>query len=87
MIFTVAWKQEAEDELARLWEASIDKSSMTWASDRIDIDLRRDGHIKGESRQDGKRILIVPPLAVLFEASEEDRMVVVGSVWQVPAHQ
>ena len=87
MIFTVAWKEEAEDELARLWDGSDDKRSMTWASDRIDIELRRDGHIKGRSRPDGRRILIVPPLAVLFEASEPDRMIVVGSVWQVPLRQ
>jgi hypothetical protein len=57
---------------------------MTWASDKIDADLRRDGHKKGRPASDNRQILIVPPLGVLFEVSELDRMIVVGAVWQVP---
>ena len=84
MIFTVVWMESAEDELARLWEATADKRSMTWASNRIDAELRRDGQRQGESRSDDRRILFVPPLGVLFEVREPDRLIVVLSVWQIP---
>ena len=72
MIYTVVWTEDAENELANLWTTATDQGSMSWAADQIDVALRRDGNVKGESRSGNRRILIVPPLAVLFRVSELD---------------
>jgi hypothetical protein len=86
VIFTVTWEESAEDELAQLWADALDKRALTRAADRVEVDLRRDGHLLGESRPDGRRIHFEPPLGILFEVREPDRLIIVLSVWQVPAH-
>jgi hypothetical protein len=57
-----------------------DRDQIAEAADTIDAALQRDPLVQGESRDDGSRILIVPPLAVLFDVSGPDRLV---SVWSV----
>jgi plasmid stabilization system protein ParE len=84
MIFTVIWKKTAENDLATIWTSAVNRRAVARAADMVDAELRRDGHTKGESRSGEDRVLIVPPLGVLFEARESDRTIEVLSVWEVP---
>jgi hypothetical protein len=80
MRFTVVWRPWAEQLLAEIWLASNDRNAIALAADQIDWELRRSPASKGESRDPGTRVLIVPPLTVAFEVNEEDRTVTVLSV-------
>lgn len=82
MKYTVVWKPEAERRLARLWTESPDRAQVTQAADLIDRVLAHDPGGKGESRSKGRRVLFVPPLAVVFKAEPGDRMVKVLTVWK-----
>jgi hypothetical protein len=84
MIWTVAYKPSAEQELARLWNDAPDRAAVTDAANQIDALLKVDPLTQGESRSGTTRILFVPPLAVLFEVSEDDRYVDVLQVWRIP---
>jgi hypothetical protein len=78
--FTVVWHRDAEAQLAGLWLAAIDKSSIARAADRVDIDLAVDPETKGVAITGGRRILAFPPLLVYFEVSELDRLARVAFV-------
>jgi hypothetical protein len=82
MNFTVVWTIPALDELARLYNAGPDRAAITAMSNRIDYLLARDPENVGESRAGQTRILIEPPLAVLFEVSLPDCLVTVFAVWR-----
>lgn len=79
MKFTVTWTASAENKLAELWNDadSTSRSAITKAANRIDKQLATDPQSQGESRSEGRRILIEPPLAVVFRVFEPDRKVVV----------
>lgn len=47
------------------------------AVEQIDHDLSTDPNAAGESRGEGERVLVVPPLAVFFEVFEGPRVVLV----------
>ena len=50
-------------------------------STTIDLLLRHDPGMQGESREGDRRILIVLPLCVVFRVLEEDRRAEVVHVW------
>lgn len=81
MTCTVTWRRSAEDKLAKLWMAAPDREQVADAADRIDELLRRDPNAQGESRWEQTRFLNLPPLAVYFDVSEQDRQVHVWAVW------
>src|SRR5262249_46426250 len=64
MNFTVVWDPAAEQELAELWINAPDRNAVTQAANHIDRTLQTDPEQHGESRPDGRRILIVAPLGV-----------------------
>lgn len=72
--FTVVWHQKALDELATLWIEAADRGAVTSAAGAIDRYLASDADGKGTPIVDVIRQLTVPPLRVLFAASEPDRM-------------
>ena len=80
MKYTVIWKPAAEADLARLWTDSPDKHAITDASNRIDALLKKNPRALGESRFGNDRILVIAPLAVIFEVLEDDRLVRVLNV-------
>ena len=82
MRYTVIWVPDAEQELAAIWMAAGDRDAVTAAAHRIDQILRRYPDQKGESRPEGRRILLEPPLGVLFIVQPLDRIVYVLNVWQ-----
>lgn len=85
MRFTVTWTEDAECALARIWLAADARRAVAEASDHIDHELRRHADTSGEERFAGKRIFFVPPLAVFYDISTEDRIATVFDVWQYPS--
>ncbi len=75
MSYTVTWKESAADRLAEIWMSTRDRRAVTAAADRLDAALRADPHLHGESRGETTRLVIVPPLAVVYEVLEADRLV------------
>jgi hypothetical protein len=87
VIFTVVWKKSAEDELAVLWVAHPQsRADLTNAANQIDTLLRRDPHLLGDPHTELTRILLVPPLGVIFQIAEPDRLVRVLAVWFIPPY-
>jgi hypothetical protein len=82
MIYTVGWKQTALNALADLYLNATDKQAVTAASNRIDQELRRDAHKKGQAFND-ERLLRVPPLAVVFVVDPGDCKVTVLQVGRI----
>lgn len=76
MNYTVTWTRGAEDGLAVAWIAASDQTAVTAASQRLDLALRRDPRIFGESRSTTMvRIAIATPLGIEFEIIEDDKKV------------
>jgi len=82
MRWTVTWRSSAQNHLATLWVNAQDRSAVRAAADTIDANLARDPYAQSESRASGLRIMIVAPLAVLYEVSDDDRLVTVLAVWR-----
>jgi hypothetical protein len=85
MRYTVVWIPSAEADLAQLWMDAPDRNLLSQSADRIDHSLARDPAGIGESRDAGRRILLIPPLGVLYRVKEEDQIVRVLNVWQSTA--
>jgi len=85
MIFTVLWQPTAEDS-PEVWLIAPDKQAVTDAANQIDAWLRSDPDQRGDPFGAQRRVLMVPPLGVIFEISEADRIVRVLMVWYIPRH-
>lgn len=83
MNFHVIWLAPALDELAKIWLAVADRTSIAKASDEIDAILGRTPLEVGESREGFNRILIHGPLSVYYVVSEAEGRVYVWDVWLV----
>ena len=81
MNYTVVWTQAAERRLTQLWLGSRIRAEIRRAADEIDAALARNPHDCGESRDEGRRIVLVFPLGVLVDIDEAQRQVRVLSVW------
>jgi hypothetical protein len=77
--FTVTMGRQAQEQLADIWLRATDREAVTRASHRIETGLARNPEDMGESRGDSHRICFVPPLSVLFEIREPDRVVEIVS--------
>jgi hypothetical protein len=82
MKYTVVWQAATEQDLILLWMSAPDQAAVTAACNAIDAALQSDPLGVGESRSGIKRILIEPPLAVLYDVIEDDGKVVVWQVWR-----
>jgi hypothetical protein len=82
-MFRVEWIDEAIDELAAIWtHADSDKRpTVTEATNMIDRELKADPFRQSESRNDERRVLFAPPLAVFFRVDVAEKVVWVGHVW------
>jgi plasmid stabilization system protein ParE len=86
MIFTVTWEPDAEDELARIWLQYPNKNAIAAASDRMDTALRVDPQLQGDPHLGPTRVLLDPPLGIIFLVDEPDRRVRVVAVWYIPPY-
>jgi hypothetical protein len=73
--YTVVWLRSEEDRLAEIWLNSQNRAEVSAASHTIDAELAADAGRKGMSVADNVRLLVVPPLAVIFEVLEDDLLV------------
>ena len=80
MKYTVTGRPTAARSLSEIWLDSSDRLGVTDAADGIDSVLAICPHEQGEERSEGTRILILPPLAIVYEVSDDDRRVTVLSV-------
>ncbi len=83
MKYTVVWSKAAEEKLANLWLDDEQREQITRATNEIDQRLQQDPQNEGESRENDRRVLIVPPLAVYFRVSVADRVVQVLTIRRV----
>ena len=67
MRFTVRWGRRALDALARVWlDYPSYRANITQATAATDQLLQEEPETQGESRDKGRRIVFVLPLAVIF---------------------
>ena len=83
MTFTVVWKPSVKKRLAAIWLDAQNKREVTEAANAIDSLLRQMPLRIGESRSGSLRILVLRPLVVLYEVSEDDCRVEVLSIRDV----
>jgi plasmid stabilization system protein ParE len=82
MKYTVVWKPEAERKLATVWADATDRRSVSEAANEIDEQLRSNPESMSESRGGQDRLMLEPPLGVLYRISTQDRTVFVLTVWR-----
>ena len=83
MRYRVSWDPDAFRGLRRAWVAANEPESGIRAFDAIEQILIVDAHMQGESREGDRRILIVPPLGVIFRARPETREVLILEAWMI----
>jgi hypothetical protein len=82
-MFQVEWLQTALNQLAAIWTSadSALRLAVTAATHQIDQQLQTDPFGASESRPEGRRILFVSPLGILFRIEEDGHTVSVLRVW------
>jgi hypothetical protein len=73
--------------LAEIWLAAPDRNSVTAAVNELEAILGRTPLQVGESRGPETRIVIVRPLAAVYEVRERDRLVQILSIIRVPSRE
>jgi hypothetical protein len=83
MTYTVVWLGPAQGHLATIWTEGPDRGAITKAANSIERLLGHNPFANSESRAGNSRIMILSPLAVSYDVSEDDRLVTVWAVWKV----
>lgn len=83
-MFQVRWKHSAVNDLAAIWTASDSgqRQAITAAASTIDQILSIAPNSQGESRPNGRRVLLVAPLGVTFRVDNRHMTVWVLRVWR-----
>jgi hypothetical protein len=84
MKYTVVNAPVADEQLADIWVNAARRQDVADAFNCIESSLKHDAHLQGREHPNGWRVLIVPPLAVTFRVSVEDRLVKILSVADRP---
>jgi|GEM_PF-1731733 len=85
MKYTVEYAPPAEDELVALWTNASDKRLVKATVNRLELPMSPDPKQVGESRGSPlTRIVLSSPLGLWFDIIEDDRKVLVLSVWEIP---
>ena len=79
MNYRVRWTKTARAQLTTVWLDAANWNGVTSASHQIDQILARNPHSAGESRDRGRRLLIVPPLMVVYRVIDAKQIVRVVS--------
>jgi hypothetical protein len=82
MRFTLVWKPSASDDLVALWLDAPPGSRERFRQvvDDIERALMRDPLSIGESRDEQVRMVVEPPVVLVFEVSLDDRRVCVLAI-------
>lgn len=82
MTYRVHWLATAEADLSDIWLNANDRSSITAAARAIDRRLEANPETEGESRSEGRRIIIESPLAAVYRVVPRLRTVNVTHIWR-----
>lgn len=81
-MWKIEWLRSATLNLADIWVGRVDlRGEITKAAHQVDAILGAEPETAGESRPNGKRILFVSPLGLLFHADKDRHIVTVLKVW------
>ena len=84
MRYVVVWPERVTDDLMSIWTLAPDPSAVAASADRIDYHLTFAPLSFGESRESSlRRVAHLAPLTVEYEVIEDDKRVVVRSVFLV----
>ena len=83
MKYTVLWAGAAENALVEIWLRATDRQSVTVAAQAIDRALELDPEEVGESREFNQRVVLVPPLGLVYIVRPSDALVRILRVWEV----
>jgi hypothetical protein len=72
--YTVVWRDEALNELASIWVKAPVRNEITIAVDLIDAELSEDPASKGKAMLIGLLKYVAPPLQVLYEVENDERL-------------
>lgn len=81
MRYRVIWDPDAFAALRRAWIDAKQPEAGIRAFDALEAALSEGAETKGESREGENRILLVPPLGVIFRAWPETGEVFVLQTW------
>jgi hypothetical protein len=84
MKYLVSWTPRAEERLANAWLAAPDQKAVTVAAHVLDHHLAIDPLRFGESRMSSiNRVAWEAPLGIEFDVIEDDKKVLVLTVWLI----
>jgi hypothetical protein len=86
MKWTVLYRPSAQDHLAQIWLNSPERQTIADAADAIDGVLASNPVEAGESRDGNARIIIEPPLTVLYEVYSDDAVVEAFAIFEWDRH-
>lgn len=72
MRFTVTWRKEVEDDLARIWLTAMDQQACADAANSIDAQLNRDPYSHGKQQSDGSWVMAAGPLKGQYDIRPDD---------------
>jgi hypothetical protein len=81
--YRVSWDPDAFRNLLRQWHAAGKPDAATRAFEAIENELGTDAHRCGESREGIQRILLLPPIGVIFEARQNTGDAVILDAWLI----
>jgi hypothetical protein len=81
--YRVQWDPDAFRELRKAWLAASEPDAGLLAFDEIETILSVDANNAGESREGELRILIVPPIGVIFQARPDIGEVLIVNAWMI----
>jgi hypothetical protein len=81
MKYTVLWVPAAEAALANIWLNADDRREISRAAHELEAALQRAPENEGESREEGRRVVLETPLGVKLRVFPQDRIVRILDVW------
>ena len=76
MKYTVVWSRRAYSALAEIWlDRPGERDEIRRSSDSVDQLLSDSPLEQGESRDQDRRVLFLPPLVIIFRVDENSRVV------------
>ena len=80
-MYSVRWTRTARNGLATAWVEAKDRKSVNDAVVQIDAMLTKDPDHAGESRDQGRRLLLQEPIGIFFKVDHTARIARVTRAW------
>lgn len=83
MNYTVAWSEDALDQLTTVWLAATNQLAITGAAHRLELALADQPFIGNRRNSSVNRTATDSPLGIDFEIIEDDKKVRIIRVWSI----